>query len=648
MSSVDKKLVVCSVGVLLCAVGAVVQFCEVDSDADLMYAVFMVVAAGLNYRGRRHDSPWLHCASGCIVIVLLDRLCCAADDTFWRDGSDYNALKASVTMVLVGTLLSFAVLPFRGFQSPLSRSGCVVFFAVLVMVGAAMILVPQSDFTDGSERDATQGRGRVCGGGGTIRSKRWRYSGDSAAVKQKVRDATKASQPQGNAWDAARAAAALAEPLHALDRNAAALQGTPDLSSATCPSGFDGLECLYVYYPTHLARAMYIAVWLAVSALVGFEEGRSLGAVLCAMTLSDYQPGGPGDAGRVSSDMTIAQAGLYLCFVGMWLCALHHSFLVLPCKVRPSVPRLTQQTKGRMLLCCLLCAVIGGSFIWAAKDPAGHHFAQGQEAWDVAAGVVATALMVWAEAADSPGQAFLAIGLSAGIANRAVGTADAQVSNQGYLGGCPAQYEASGLVSTLQGITSFKKSPRNTVNLPDGLAVLRIGYLLLFLGWGVSLIGIPELSWERLRSGVSQPMRRRAVFILSSVAFIWCVDQQYWGQLGFTAVLLFLSYSIGYYDGMLVAFVVSLSMLPGMTPCTLCVTRSSLAAILLFCCAVALVLAAADFVGSTRESHERSSSPAVSSSPAPAWTGSLGLDDEQLPITAPPEEDYSADQLPFT
>eukprot|EP01062_Namystynia_karyoxenos_P073600 TRINITY_DN70399_c0_g1_i1.p1 TRINITY_DN70399_c0_g1~~TRINITY_DN70399_c0_g1_i1.p1 ORF type:complete len:643 (+),score=145.05 TRINITY_DN70399_c0_g1_i1:83-2011(+) len=603
----DPPLAVAAFGVLLCVIAQIMIWTKVESDRETTQTLMLLLSGVCNVLARSWQNRWMHCISAVVVIVLFDLIVCYTDSTMWQDDpSDAErTLRAALILLMIGTLLSFAAVPVSGCKPPISKAGLGFWLAFLALVGCILIVAAPS----AGDKAKTGGRSGICGYGGTLRSKR--YTSDTDSVWEGL---ARKTDPSGTASREAH-----------------------ELADDACPNNGDNTKCYYTYYPVHVARGMYIAFFYMVSGLIGFTEGTSLAAVLCMITLHDYQPAGPGGAGRLSEDFKTGQAGLYLTVIGMLFVVIHYVVCILPGRLRPDPGKLLGDTKGKWLIACFVFSLAGGILIWAAERPndAGH-WAHGQEAWDVTVALVSTLLMALAYSSGSTSLPAAALGLSCGIANRIVGPANSQVTTGQYLGGCPAQYATSGFAANPEGIMSMHGASfpgtRTQSYFPEGLSALRIGYILLLVGWLGSFSALPGASPESIKGAATRLEVRAGAVIIACVAYLWCGAQSYWGQLGLTACAAMACLSASYEEGSLVVFTSALVMLPALTPCTMagCVQTNGATAMLLLVCALCLAIIVVH--------HTRTAKPPPAAAGASGGDGGAGLGGGETE----PQQAYSA------
>eukprot|EP00666_Eupelagonemidae_sp_cell4sb_P002768 gene2768-19889_t len=286
-----------------------------------------------------HD--WL---SVLLFIVSVDTSICEADYLFSSEfpglddelEKDVTTVKAGYVLILAGAFLSFVVFP----VGRLDRSAAAAVGALLclaVCVGNALFWVG----------DKGRGVGATCARAACEVSRHTHAQRLAHARRRRV------GQPLCSAASGINVLRtdgsqtyALAYPLHS--KESSAFPG---------PSGFPDSSLCF-------ARAVWVAAVYAASLIGSYADGRTLGCILAAVTVSDYQPGGLEALGssmklRCSEDWKTCTAGVFL--------------------KPPEAGRVTGEKKGWLIAALFVMAGVGGALIWAPTQ-GGRHLSHAQEA----------------------------------------------------------------------------------------------------------------------------------------------------------------------------------------------------------------------------------------------------------------------------
>eukprot|EP00756_Hemistasia_phaeocysticola_P029626 Hpha_TRINITY_DN16241_c7_g8::TRINITY_DN16241_c7_g8_i1::g.12279::m.12279 len=352
--------------------------------------------------------------------------------------------------------------------------------------------------------------------------------------------------------------------------------------------GFGGVQAKVPKYPIYVGRAMYLALWHGLSIFSGYEDGLELSFIYAAISIADYQPFGP------RCNWGECKAGVSLVFVGLIIIVVTRIVGAHMRRTSAGNSRGTHMSCGRPRAAAALLAVVfscaGGVAVWVTKDSElGTGRVGAQEAWDVVSLVLATIMGVACLTTDLMVYGVVSVSLTFSVMNRALG---ADVSNSFIFGGCPSAWtETTGIYQ-------------------HAAAGIRAGYILIFTALGLTLSSlfdpakvmgqVMDLS-SSMTAAMLHDERKVAMVVVSvlvlCVAFLWS-DDKYYGQLGFTAVVYFLSACSGpngrhqYKEGLNFVYFTALLQFPAITPFTTCESKDSANRLVLVPCLMGLLVIA--------------------------------------------------------
>eukprot|EP01062_Namystynia_karyoxenos_P056255 TRINITY_DN47224_c0_g1_i1.p1 TRINITY_DN47224_c0_g1~~TRINITY_DN47224_c0_g1_i1.p1 ORF type:complete len:701 (+),score=226.03 TRINITY_DN47224_c0_g1_i1:115-2103(+) len=356
-----------------------------------------------------------------------------------------------------------------------------------------------------------------------------------------------------------------------------------------------------VKFPIYVGRAAYLALWHAMSLIADYRDGLELSFIYATVSIADYQPWGP------RCDWGECQAGTVIIFISLiimviikiWSAHAGDDQVADGDPGSPSAagsarsPRPLKEKRQFLSLglFAIILSLVGSIAIWATKDDkdSTDKHVSGQEAWDVTAMLLATIMMFVTLVTEVRLYAVVGIGMAYSVMNRTLGAKQASGSNSHLgFGTCPPEW------SEQTGINEHTASG------------IRAGYIMLFIGLGLSLISLFDTSrmleqLGDLNGPVDQMManERRAsavigIVVILCVTYLWS-GERFYGQLGWTALIYMLSTVTGpqgrdmFREGLNFVYFAALLQIPMITPFTTCEDSGSANKLVLLLCLMALV-----------------------------------------------------------